>query len=79
MVKANPFPAAHVRDNDRRIKIMIHASNGGDNALYRKLFDPLVKAGIDFDVIGLSFPIGTARLPTSSPTWPTLRPDTGSS
>jgi arabinogalactan endo-1,4-beta-galactosidase len=44
-----------VRDNDRRIRIMIHASNGGDNALYRKLFDPLVKAGVDFDVIGLSF------------------------
>ena len=44
-----------VRNNDRRIKIMIHASNGGDNALYRKLFDPLVKAGVDFDVIGLSF------------------------
>lgn len=44
-----------VRDNDRRIKIMIHASNGADNALYRKLFDPLVKAGVDFDVIGLSF------------------------
>jgi arabinogalactan endo-1,4-beta-galactosidase len=44
-----------VRDNDRRIKIMIHASNGGDNALFRKLFDPLAKAGVDFDVIGISF------------------------
>ncbi len=44
-----------VRDNDRRITIMIHASNGGDNALFRKVFDPLVKAGVDFDVIGLSF------------------------
>ena len=44
-----------VRDSDRRIKIMIHASNGGDNALFRKVFDPLVKAGVDFDVIGLSF------------------------
>ena len=44
-----------VRDNDRRIRVMIHASNGGDNALYRKLFDPLVKAGVDFDVIGISF------------------------
>jgi len=44
-----------VRDNDRRIRIMIHASNGADNALYRKLFDPLVKAGVDFDIIGLSF------------------------
>ena len=44
-----------VRDNDRQIKILIHASNGGDNALFRKLFDPLVKAGVDFDVIGISF------------------------
>lgn len=44
-----------VRESDRRIRIMIHASNGGDNALFRKLFDPLVKAGVDFDVIGLSF------------------------
>ncbi|MFI5369350.1 MAG: phosphate acyltransferase, partial [Spirochaetia bacterium] len=40
-----------VRESDRRIRIMIHASNGGDNALFRKLFDPLVKAGVDFDVI----------------------------
>jgi arabinogalactan endo-1,4-beta-galactosidase len=51
-----------VRDNDpaknnpaKRIKVMIHVSNGGDNALYRKVFDPLVQRGVDFDVIGLSF------------------------
>ncbi len=51
-----------VRDGDparanpaRRIKVMIHASNGGDNALFRKVFDPLVQRGLDFDVIGLSF------------------------
>jgi arabinogalactan endo-1,4-beta-galactosidase len=51
-----------VRDNDpakasasRRIKVMIHASNGGDNADFRRLLDPLVLRGVDFDVIGLSF------------------------
>jgi arabinogalactan endo-1,4-beta-galactosidase len=51
-----------VRDNDparanpaKRIKVMIHASNGGDNAHFRRVFDPLVAAGLDFDLIGLSF------------------------
>lgn len=51
-----------VRDGDparanpaKRIKVMIHASNGGDNALFRKVFDPLVQRNLDFDVIGLSF------------------------
>jgi arabinogalactan endo-1,4-beta-galactosidase len=51
-----------VRDNDpkradpkKRIKILIHASNGCENERFRKVFDPLVKAGVDFDVIGLSY------------------------
>lgn len=44
-----------VRDTDRKIRVMIHLSNGGDNALYHKFFDPVVKAGVDFDIIGLSF------------------------
>ena len=51
-----------VRDNDpaksdfaKRIKVMIHASNGADNALFRKVFDPIVAGRVDFDVIGLSF------------------------
>jgi arabinogalactan endo-1,4-beta-galactosidase len=51
-----------VRDNDpakaspaKRVKVMIHASNGGDNANFRKLLDPLVQRGVDFDVIGISF------------------------
>jgi arabinogalactan endo-1,4-beta-galactosidase len=44
-----------VRQNDPKIKVMIHASNGGDNANFRKLFDPLVQRGVDFDLIGLSF------------------------
>jgi len=44
-----------VRDTDRKIRVMVHLSNGGDNALYHKFFDPVVKAGVDFDIIGLSF------------------------
>jgi arabinogalactan endo-1,4-beta-galactosidase len=51
-----------VRDNDpakanpaKRIRVMIQASSGGDNDKYRKLFDLLIKNGVDFDVIGLSF------------------------
>ena len=48
---AKPGSAAY----ERRIKIMIHLSSGGDQALYRKTFDPIVAAGVDFDVIGLSF------------------------
>jgi len=49
--KATPGTPAYAR----RIKIMIHLSSGGDQALYRKTFDPIVAAGVDFDVIGLSF------------------------
>jgi arabinogalactan endo-1,4-beta-galactosidase len=53
-----------VRDNDpnnndpeKRVKIMIHLSNGGNNALYRSFFDNLIyKQGVtDFDVVGLSY------------------------
>ena len=51
-----------VRDNDpnradpaKRIKVVVHASNGCENARFRKVFDPLAKAGVDFDVIGLSY------------------------
>lgn len=48
---AKPGTPAHAK----RIKIMIHLSSGGDQAMYRKTFDPIVAAGVDFDVIGLSF------------------------
>ena len=37
------------------VKIMIHLADGGDNTLYRNMFDPITKAKVDFDVIGLSF------------------------
>jgi arabinogalactan endo-1,4-beta-galactosidase len=50
-----------VRDTDpngadplTRTRIVIHLANGGDNALYRTVFDELTARGVDFDVIGLS-------------------------
>jgi arabinogalactan endo-1,4-beta-galactosidase len=51
-----------VRDNDpnndnprKRAKIIIHLANGGDNDLYRSVFDELTERNVDFDVIGLSY------------------------
>jgi arabinogalactan endo-1,4-beta-galactosidase len=51
-----------VRDNDphannetKRIKVMIHLSNGGNNDLYHTMFDGLTARGVAYDVIGLSY------------------------
>jgi len=51
-----------VRDNDpqnndptKRAKIVIHLANGGDNKLYRTVFDALTERHVDYDVIGLSY------------------------
>lgn len=51
-----------VRDNDpnsddpeERIKIAIHLADGGNNELYRAVFDELTARDVDFDVIGLSY------------------------
>jgi arabinogalactan endo-1,4-beta-galactosidase len=51
-----------VRDTDpknndpkKRARIVIHLANGGDNALYRTVFDALIERNVDFDVIGLSY------------------------
>lgn len=51
-----------VRDSDpsgddpaARTKIVIHLANGGDNELYRRVFDALTAREVDFDVIGLSY------------------------
>jgi arabinogalactan endo-1,4-beta-galactosidase len=51
-----------VRDNDpnndnprKRARIIIHLANGGDNELYRTVFDALTERNVDFDVIGLSY------------------------
>lgn len=40
---------------DGRVLIAIHLANGGDNDLYRRVFDGLIKRKLDFDLIGLSF------------------------
>lgn len=38
-----------------KIKIVVHLADGGKNELYRSIFDPITQAGVDYDVIGLSF------------------------
>jgi arabinogalactan endo-1,4-beta-galactosidase len=53
--------ARAVRETDPRagdpdaVRIAIHLADGGDNALYRRVFDDLQARGVDFDVIGLSW------------------------
>lgn len=46
-----------VRDNDpqKRIRIAIHLADGGNNELYRTMFDELTERSVDFDIIGLSY------------------------
>ena len=47
-----------VRDvaGPKKVDIMLHLADGGDNGLYRWWFDEVTKRGVtDFDVIGLSF------------------------
>ncbi len=40
----------------KKVKIMLHLAEGGDNGLFRWWFDEITKRGItDFDVIGLSY------------------------
>ena len=49
--------AVRASDNTRgaRLPVMVHLANGGDNALYRGVFDMLTANAVDFDVIGLSY------------------------
>ena len=44
-----------VREINKKIPIMIHLDNGGNNELYRRWFDEYIKRGEDFQVIGLSY------------------------
>lgn len=46
-----------VRDNDpqKQIRIAIHLADGGNNDLYRTVFDELTERNVDFDIIGLSY------------------------
>ena len=41
--------------NGEKIKIAIHLADGGNNGLYRSIFDPIKASKLDYDVIGLSF------------------------
>lgn len=54
---ASGLKAVRDLDPDHKIKLMIHLPDGGDNDVYRKFFDMLVKDnGVnDFDVIGFSY------------------------
>lgn len=42
-------------DGGDSMKIVVHLADGGKNELYRSIFDPIKKAGLDYDIIGLSF------------------------
>jgi len=51
-----------VRDHDpnhdkpeKRARIIIHLADGGDNELYRRVFDTLTERNVDYDIIGLSY------------------------
>lgn len=43
------------KEIDSNIKIMIHLAEGGDNKLYRWVFDELSARKVSFDIIGLSY------------------------
>ncbi len=45
----------HNDDPQQRVKVVIHLANGGDNQLYRTVFDALTARQVDYDVIGLSY------------------------
>ncbi|MCR5219145.1 glycosyl hydrolase 53 family protein [Treponema sp.] len=42
-------------EGGKDIEIVIHLANGGDQGLYKWIFDEVKKAKIDYDIIGLSF------------------------
>lgn len=44
-----------VRDFDPNIPIVVHLAEGGNNSLFRWFFDEIVKRGVDFDIIGVSY------------------------
>ncbi len=51
MLKAG---AKAVKENNQQTKVIIHISNGYDNALFRWMFDGLVSNGVSWDVIAMS-------------------------
>ncbi len=46
---------AAVRETDPKIRVMLHVDCGGSNGKSRWFFDNVIKRGVNFDVIGLSF------------------------
>lgn len=55
MVKLLAAGIKAARDYNPAIRTVIHLDWGGDNALYRKWFDAIADANLDFDIIGLSY------------------------
>lgn len=47
--------AKGARAAGKDMKTIVHLAEGGDNAKCRAVLDPLAAAGVDFDMIGLSF------------------------
>lgn len=43
------------RNDGRHTPVVIHLADGGNNGLYRTVFDAVTKAGVGFDVIGMSY------------------------
>lgn len=46
---------AAVREAAPQAKVMVHLADGGNNTLYRRVFDLFQKENVDYDVIGLSY------------------------
>ncbi|MDQ6419479.1 glycosyl hydrolase 53 family protein [Paenibacillus sp. LHD-117] len=44
-----------IREYAPNAKIVLHLANGGNNGLYRNVFNQLTNRGVDFDIIGLSY------------------------
>lgn len=55
MIKLLAAGIQAAKEYNPAIRTMIHLDWGGDNALYRRWFDEISGAGLDFDIIGLSY------------------------
>jgi arabinogalactan endo-1,4-beta-galactosidase len=44
-----------IKDCSSSTRVMLHISNGGDNNLARWWFDNIIRRGVPFDVIGISY------------------------
>ncbi|MDN4524157.1 glycoside hydrolase family 53 protein [Fictibacillus fluitans] len=39
----------------KKVKVMLHLADGGDNGMYRWFFDEITKRSVEFDIIGFSY------------------------